>query len=407
MSVHSLMFGWEFPPRHAGGLGVACQGLVRGLLHHSVDVTLVLPSSVGVDAENLHVVSPTTSQMHSIIVPSDLQPYDTLQSYSIRQEKKVHDASLPELYGPNLGDAVHSYTQLAVEMTRDVDTDVIHCHDWMTYDAALHAASYHKVPVVAHVHATEFDRTDAQPNPWIAGIERRALRKMDRVVAVSNYTKRVLQERYDLPGDKISVVHNGHSCNPKRGPSTLHTQFGVHKKRPLVLFLGRLTVQKNPLQFLEIAKRVVAIRPDVQFVMAGDGQMLPFLMQRACEMGVGHNVIFTGKVNSREAEALYREADCFVMPSLSEPFGLVALEAIANDTPVILSKQSGAAEVIDDSFKVDFWDSDLMADCLLTILREEPLSRQLRTQATNVLHRLTWENQADRIKSIYHDLIQC
>lgn len=401
------MFGWEFPPRHAGGLGVACQGLVQGLLRHHVDITLVLPSSVGVDAENFGLRTPVSTSFSSIFVPSDLQPYDTWQSYAQRLQEQKQDASLPELYGPNLGEAVETYTRLAVDMTRDVHADVIHCHDWMTYDAALHAATHHHVPVVAHVHATEFDRTDAQPNPWIAGIERRALRKMDRVVAVSNYTKRVLQDRYDLPAHKISVVHNGHNCNPHRGNSTLLTRRGISQKRPLVLFLGRLTVQKNPLQFLEIAKRVVAIQPDVQFVMAGDGQMLPDLMLRACAMGLGRNVIFTGKVNKREAEALYREADCFVMPSLSEPFGLVALEAIAHDTPVILSKQSGAAEVIEDAFKVDYWDSDLMADCLLTILRDEPLSRQLKSQASNVLNRLTWENQASHIKSIYHDLIRC
>ena len=173
----------------------------------------------------------------------------------------------------------------------------------------------------------------------------------------------------------------------------------------MVLFLGRLTIQKGPWHFLEMAAKVHAHRPEVQFVMAGDGGMLEELIHRACELGLQDAIVFTGKVQGKEVTHLYRQADCFVMPSVSEPFGLVALEAIAQGTPVVLSKQSGVGEVVGHAFKVDFWDTDKMADCVLTILREEPLAAQLKSEAPRVLQTLTWQNQADHVKSIYRDLM--
>jgi glycosyltransferase involved in cell wall biosynthesis len=210
----------------------------------------------------------------------------------------------------------------------------------------------------------------------------------------------------------VAVVHNGHDALPHDvKPARIASRgspSGSKRKddAPLVLFLGRLTVQKNPWQFLEIAQRVHAHRPDARFVMAGDGPMLATLLDRACALGLGENVLFTGKVDSREARALYAAADCFVMPSLSEPFGLVALEAIAHRTPVIVSKQSGVAEVLDHAFKVDYWDADLMADCILTVLREHPLADQLKAEAPRILSKLTWKNQARAVQSIYRDLLQ-
>jgi len=210
---------------------------------------------------------------------------------------------------------------------------------------------------------------------------------------------------FRIPADRVSVVHNGHEQPRDLPPPALLSQGGEHK-RPLVLFLGRLTVQKNPWQFLEVANRVRAYRPDAAFAMAGDGPMLPTLIERSCELGLQDTVFFTGKLNQSEVQALYQAADVFVMPSLSEPFGLVALEAIANRTPVIVSKQSGVAEVLDHAFKVDHWDADKMADCILTILREEPLAEQLKSEAPRVLTRLTWANQAQKVQSIYRDLIQ-
>jgi len=408
MPVHSLMFGWEYPPFHTGGLGVACQGLVKGLLQNGVQVTLVLPMDVTKHPEAAYLRGPT-SEVAPVIrfVPSALQPYEGLEAFEARmiREGKAAGPAVQDLYGPDLGEAVKRYAEMSVTMTHDVQPDVIHCHDWMTYEAGIRAKEYHQVPLVVHIHATEFDRTDFKPNQWIYDQERRGFHAADKIIAVSNYTKSLLVNHYGISPDKIEVVYNGHET---KGPVSLTVDPMVCEKRkesPLVLFLGRLTVQKNPVQFLNVAKAIHEHRPDVQFVMAGEGNMLEELLDKTCELGLAENVIFTGKVSRKEADHLYKHASCFVMPSLSEPFGLVALEAISHGVPVVLSKQSGAAEVCDHAFKVDFWDTDYMADCILTILREDPLSEQLRSEAPDVLGRLTWENQAAEVQSVYHDTL--
>ncbi len=406
MSLHTLMFGWEYPPKHSGGLGVACQGLVRGLLANGVRVTLVLPSADVESEGNLDVRFPTHDMIATVRVPSDIQPYEGFQMYAARTLTASSPDGVRDLYGPDLGHSVERFTALAVQMTKDVCPDVVHCHDWMTYEAGIRAATHHDRPLVAHIHATELDRTDFHPNEWIAGRERMGLLRADKIVAVSNYTKNLLTAHYGIPADKIAVVHNGHDRSAIAQQPTLLSQYGS-SKRPLVLFLGRLTTQKNPWQFLEIAAKVHTHRPDAQFVMAGEGPLLPELIEHACDLNLQDSVIFTGKVSRKEAESLYREADCFVMPSLSEPFGLVALEAISHGTPVILSRQSGVAEVVDHAFKVDSWDGDKMADCIVTVLRDPALAEQLTAEAPRVLQRLTWANQAGHIESVYRDLLSC
>lgn len=403
MNYHSLMFGWEFPPLHLGGLGVACEGMVNGLLRHGTHITLVLPSARTQSDVSLDIRTTNTKKHSSIrYVKSGLQPYEGTDAYAermIHTEKTV--AGSFDLYGSNMGEAVEKYTSQSVDATQDTSPDVIHCHDWMTYDAGIKAAEHHRVPVVMHMHATELDRTDFHPDPWIEGKERSGLRKADRVIAVSNYTKNLLVNHYGIVEHKIEVVHNGHDIPPKSKPITA----GRIRKNPMVLFLGRLTTQKNPWQFLEAAKLIHDTNPDARFVMAGDGPMLENLIGRACELGLTGSMIFTGKVSRKEADALFRQASCFVMPSLSEPFGLVALEAIAQGTPLVMSRQSGAAEVIEHCFKVDFWDTDRFADCILTILRDQPLADQLRAEAPRILQNLNWTNQAAQILSIYRSLL--
>lgn len=403
MNLHSLMFGWEFPPFHSGGLGVACQGMVNGLLKHGTQITLVLPSALTEGETSLDIRTTSGTTGSSIrYVQSALQPYEGIEAYAERTNEKQMSNNAVDLYGSNMGEAVEDFTAQSVNATRDVSPDVIHCHDWMTYDAGIRASAHHRVPVVMHIHATELDRTDFHPDPWIEGKERWALGKADRVIAVSNYTKNLLVQHYGIHTDKISVVHNGHDIARDAKPVMAQRI----TKTPTVLFLGRLTTQKNPWQFLEAAKLVHDTRPETRFVMAGEGPMLENLMERACELGLTGSIVFTGKVSRAEADALFRNASCFVMPSLSEPFGLVALEAIGHGTPLVMSRQSGAAEVIEHCFKVDFWDTDRFADCILTILREQPLADQLRAEAPRILQKLNWTNQAAQILSIYHSLIQ-
>jgi glycogen synthase len=396
------MFGWEFPPLHSGGLGVACQGMVNGLLKHGTRVTLVLPAAMTEGQDDLDIRTASGHSGATIrYVKSDLQPYEGTEEFAQRTTGQRKTAQSIDLYGSNMGEAVEQFTRQSVDATSDVSPDIIHCHDWMTYDAGLRAGAHHRVPVVMHIHATELDRTDFRPDPWIEGKERWALGRADRVIAVSNYTKNLLVQHYGIHGDKISVVHNGHDL------SDGHRITAQRKtKTPSVLFLGRLTTQKNPWQFLEAARLVRTVRPETTFVMAGEGPMMRDLMDRACALGLTGSVIFTGKVSRTEADQLYRDASCFVMPSLSEPFGLVALEAISHGTPLVMSRQSGAAEVIEHCFKVDFWDTERFADCILTILREQPLADQLRAEAPRILQKLSWSNQSAQILSIYRSLIR-
>ncbi len=396
MPMHTLMFGWEYPPMLCGGLGVACQNIVRGLVSNGVRVTLVLPhgdaEEEGVDVRNSEAFGETI-----INVPTVLQPYDNAATFHARLSPKT--GATHSLYGGDLASAVEEFTEHAVERTRDVQPDVIHAHDWMTYGAGMRASQKHRVPLVAHVHATEFDRTDFHPSAWIADHEQRGLRAADHVIAVSSYTRDLLVREYGIPSEKISVVHNAISKQMRQ-----ETIPGEHGRHPLVLFLGRLTVQKGAYQFLDAARIVSTHRPDVQFIVAGKGDQLRFLIQRACALQLADRVAFAGHVRSEEAMTLYRQAGCFVMPSASEPFGLVALEAIANGAPVILSRQSGAAEVVSNGFTVDFWDTQKMADCILTVLRERPLRNQMRSETPRILSKLTCHSQARHILSVYQGL---
>lgn len=404
MSIHSLMFGWEYPPRHLGGLGVACQGLVRGLLSNNVKVTMVLPFAADGSEDGIDVLYPQEKHIRHIRIPSTLLPYDSPELYAQRIHAIPRETM--QIYGEDLGHAVHMFTETSVELTKDLNPDVVHAHDWMTYEAGLRSARHHNKPLVAHIHATELDRTHFHPDEWIYHRERWGFKQADHIIAVSNYTKNILVQHYGIAPEKISVVHNGNGETRQGADEPTHTLSSTRKKNPMVLFLGRLAIQKGPLHFLEMASMVHTFRPDVQFVIAGDGHMLPSLVDQAVKLGLQDCIVFAGKVSSAEARKLYTQADCFVMPSLSEPFGLVALEAIAHDTPVILSRQSGASEVISHAFKVDFWDTEKMADCVLTILRETPLAAQLISEAPRVLQRLTWENQAGKVLSIYRNLLR-
>lgn len=402
MPLRVLMFGWEYPPNHLGGLGVACHGLVQGLSENNICVTLVLPFYPQDRVGPVEIRSLDPEVFKGVRIASLLSPYDNIASYAKRLQHLPRE--MQELYGGDLAAAVDIYTQLAVELTKDLHPDIIHCHDWMTYEAGKCAAEYHNVPLVAHIHATEFDRTGFHPNEWIYEREKYGFKQADLIIAVSKYTKDILVHEYDIPQEKIAVVHNASHSAYSQNPDTQKDLAKLHQ-RSMVLFLGRLTIQKGTWHFLEMAQKIHMQRPDVLFVIAGDGDMLDELIDRSCVLGLEECVLFTGKVDSDEAEKLYEQADCFVMPSVSEPFGLVALEAAAHGTPLILSKQSGAAEVIDHAFKVDFWDTDKMADCVLTILREKPLAQQLTNKAGAILKHLTWRNHGQAVRGMYDRLI--
>ncbi|NQT94336.1 MAG: glycosyltransferase family 4 protein [Lentisphaerae bacterium] len=340
--------------------------------------------------------------METVRVQSMLDPYMTVCEYCRKTDALSKEEQ--ELYGNDLPQAVTNFARVSIELTRHTNPDVVHCHDWMTYGAGVRAAHHHDKPLVAHIHATELDRTNFRPDEWIFELERQGLEAADQIIAVSKYTRSILAEHYGIDPGKIVVVHNGLSEEHLRPTGYTRSLYGPGQV-PMVLFLGRVTLQKGPIQFLKMAIAVRELRPDVQFVMAGEGDMLDEVIQKADELGMRESITFTGRVTSAEARHLYATADCFVMPSLSEPFGLVALEAISHGTPVVISKQSGVSEVVSHVFKVDSWDTETMADCVLTILREKPLAQQLRTEAQRSVRHLCWDRQAQHVRSIYESLI--
>ncbi|MFH1682845.1 MAG: glycosyltransferase family 4 protein, partial [Candidatus Woesearchaeota archaeon] len=347
MSKRILMFGWEFPPNNQGGLGTACEGLVKGLTAQGKEVILVLPEKQESSIPGLKIVSP---HLKRISVNSLLQAYHTEESYSSSYKRNKGS-----LYGNNLFSEVERYAQAIEEVVREEEFDLIHAHDWLTYKAGLKAKQLSGKPLIVHVHATEFDRTGGNGiNQFVYIIEKEGMEKADLVITVSNFTKNKVIEHYGIPAEKIRVVHNAVAFNDNQ----FRGEFNTFKREPLVLFLGRITLQKGPDYFLDTAKRILELRKNINFVMAGRGDMEEQMIEQAAALGLSDKFLFAGFLRGAEIDRMYQMADVYVMPSVSEPFGITPLEAMRNDVPVIISKQSGVSEVITHCLKVDFWDVD-------------------------------------------------
>jgi glycosyltransferase involved in cell wall biosynthesis len=270
----------------------------------------------------------------------------------------------------------------------------------MTYLAGIEAKRIAKAPFVAHVHALEFDRSGTNVNQRIYDVERLGMLRADRIITVSERTKATAVERYGIPASKIRVVHNGAVHAPPSPYRDAHPLGG-----PLVVFLGRVTMQKGPEYFLEAARLVADRLPEARFVMAGSGDMLPRMVERMAELDMLERFHFTGFVDARQRDRLLRQADLLVMPSVSEPFGIVPLEAIAQGVPVIISKQSGVAEVLRHALKIDFWDVRRTADAIIQILTSDGLKRQLREGGAEDLDGISWDKAATKVKAVYQELV--
>lgn len=382
-----LMFGWEFPPFISGGLGVACYGLVKGLASLGNEVTFVVPLEVpGQPFVKLLSAYPDAEKIAKYQINVSLNPYS---SYPYRQETGANALlKLP------ISDRLAFYTQMSEAIAKRETFDVIHGHDWMTYPAAIRAKAVSGKPMVLHVHSTEFDRTGDHPNQYIYDIERDGLARADRVVAVSNYTKQRIVEHYGIAPEKIDVVYNGIEIESE--PEYRE------KSGKIVTFIGRLTIQKGADHFLNAAKKVLEIDPEVTFIIAGKGDMEYRLIDMACQMGMSQNVLFAGWVDEEKRNRLFEMSSVYVMPSLSEPFGIVALEAISGGVPVIVSKNSGVSEVVANCFKVDFWDVDEMANEILSLLRHQgSLGMEMAQQSFQELSRLSWESAAKNLEVSY------
>lgn len=303
-------------------------------------------------------------------------------------------------YGKNLMEEVRRYGTVASRIAEQYRFDVIHVHDWMTFPAGVMAKKISGKPLIVHVHSTEFDRAGERINADVLEIEKLGFSNADAIIAVSNWTRQIIISRYDIPGEKIKVVHNG--ILPKAKPETFaFPNIGSH----FVTFLGRVTHQKGPWYFVEAARKVLEEFPDAHFIVAGAGDLLPQIIERVAQLNMGTRFHFTGFLSGNQVDQIWSLTDVYVMPSVSEPFGIAPLEAIQGDVPVILSNQSGVAEVMPHAMKVDFWDTKALAAAICSVLRYESLSVVLRQKSKQQIEHLTWDKAARDVKELYHELI--
>ena len=402
------MYGWEFPPHFSGGLGIACHGLAESLAEKGVDVRFVLPRKMPVAQTKATVLYADEAN------PLTAQEADIFSSgYMTEDRLRFLKGQYPSLqYGPSLYDEVLRYAALSPLVALQNMPDVIHAHDWLCYPAGIAAKRATGAPLVVHVHATEIDRTGRFDisNP-ITDIERRGFHEADRICAVSNYTKNIIVEHYGVDPNKIEVVYNGVD---QQGVSILNQEekeaVDISKLKDagwkIVLFVGRLTMQKGPDYFLEAAKKVLEHQPKTLFVISGSGDMAQQIIDRAAYLGISDKVVFAGFKKAKELGWLYTASDLFVLPSISEPFGLVPLESLLNGTPVLISKQSGVAEVLKNALKTDFWDIDDMANKILSALTYESLRVTLEQEGGREARGQVWSKVADRCIMVYKSLVK-
>jgi len=403
------MYGWEFPPHKTGGLGTACYGLTKGLSKQGVDITFVVPFIPENDKSHVKLRSSEEQRLKKKIRISSAidTPYilSSGANYNFNTLRIIHGKGDLQLYGTGLHKAVERYAILASQVALDEEHDVIHAHDWLTFKAGVMAKKLSGKPLVVHVHATEYDRTGGNGiNEYVYSIEKEGMDAADVVVTVSNYTKEMVMQKYGVPEEKIRVVHNGVTEDEYGYTGAPVANPFAGKK--VVLFLGRVTLQKGPDYFIEAAARVAYHDPDAVFVIAGEGNMLPGMINRAADLGIADKVFFTGFLKGKSVDDAYRMASVYVMPSVSEPFGIGALEAARNNVPVVLSRQSGAAEVMNHTIKVDFWDTDKLANSILGVIKYGELSETMKENCASEIKRLSWDNSAEKVKGIYEDVLR-
>ncbi len=462
-----LMLGWEFPPFISGGLGTACYGLTKALSRRQTDVTFVLPKSVGGDypqESHVRLLSPQSVAA----AQGGREPQDVASTYAYEPPiseddseafKRVTFKAVPARFshpypvdhgapsfgghtstvgsvdrsvagqfnrpsgifggqgdageqvtvdeGGYTGDIISEsrrYAALCIDMVRGLEFDVVHAHDWLTYPAGMAVAAAHGKPLVVHVHSTEYDRSGDHIHQHIYDVERRGMHAAIRVIAVSHLTKSIIQKHYSVHPDSIDVVYNGIENGKPIEPAS-PKKITIKKGDKVVLFLGRITMQKGPEVFIAAAKKVLQKYDKVKFIMAGSGDKVRDIIELAAREGIGHKVTFTGFVRGDDVARVFKMADVFVMPSVSEPFGIAPLEAISHDVPVIISKTSGVSEVLKHALKVDFWDVDEFANKILAVLRHPSLADTLRSNADLELRKLTWDGAAQKCLDIYQSAI--
>ncbi len=427
-----LMFGWEFPPHIAGGLGTACYGIVKGLSHCGVSTMFVMPSASGdedqsaaqiINASDVPVQITDTMNVDDFLdkvqfvhIGTNMVPYlDPAEFHTLVEEdrrRQVRDFSVhyghtykfSGKYGSNLMEEVARYAMVGgtIAMTHKDEFDVIHAHDWLTYMAGIAAKRLSGKPLVVHVHATSFDRSsDNNIDTRVYDIEKRGMEAADKVITVSDLTRNIVITKYGIDPSKVVTVHNAVDFS---GRSNVNVERGVKDK--VVTFLGRITFQKGPEYFIEAATKVLKRCDNVRFVMAGSGDMMNRSIRQVARLGISDRFHFTGFLRGKEVQEMFALSDVYVMPSVSEPFGISPLEAMRTGVPSVISKQSGAAEVLKYAFKVDFWDVDAMADEIYALLKYPALANFASKYGFDEVNTLKWNNAAVKIKNVYESVIK-
>ena len=399
-----LTFGWDFPPSRNGGLGVACYGLTRELATEGVEVLFVLPKKQETIGSPNFIFAGTERKTTVIEVNSAIAPYHSGDS-QVKSVIGYHVDGTPKYATRSMLDEVRLFALEAAVIARREQFDIIHAHDWTSYLAGVAAKKISGKPLILHVHATSFDQAASNNvDPSIFRIEQDAFNYADTVVAVSEFTRRIIIEKHRIAPEKVLVVHNG--CDTSVLPvyePTLQELKAQGKK--IVLYHGRITIQKGVDYFVRAARRVVDVDPNIVFVISGWGDMQSQIIRMVGEMGLSGHVIFAGALWEEERDRMYQSADLVVMPSVSEPFGLVPLEAMQHGTPSLISKQSGVAEVLTHVLKIDFWDVDGMANHILAAMRYDVLRAQLKSEGRIELNRLSWREAAKKVVALYKNLV--
>ncbi|MEK6705454.1 MAG: glycosyltransferase family 4 protein [Bdellovibrionota bacterium] len=451
--MKTLMLGWEYPPHISGGLGTACQGLTTALAKLGVKIDFVIPKVEGDEhAEHMAIIDPasathlnmpdmngtqnnhdkqgmlagpsttttvnkTARNIRFVEIPANLYPYampnkkySYVEHFKSISKEIVLPAQITEIleraaeqapdfpnYNGDLFAEVDRYTKNVIKMAGNSFFDIIHAHDWMTFPAGIALSRLTGVPLVTHVHSLEHDRSGDNVNEHIHIIERSGVENAHTVIAVSYYTRSVINQQHGIPLDKIAVVHNG--VYSKEVVQSYKKEKCAKPK--IVLFLGRITFQKGPDYFVEAAAKVIPAMPDVTFVMAGTGDMLNPLINRVTDLGLEKHFVFTGFLKGEEVERMFSVADLYVMPSVSEPFGITPLEAMNHDVPVIISKQSGVSEILKNALKIDYWDVDKLAHLIISVLKYPEVREDIATMAREEVRRIRWEAAAEKVFQLY------
>ena len=414
------MFGWEFPPHISGGLGTASYGLTKGFVQQGdVEIKFCIPKPYG-DEDNsfLRIVGMNSvpivwknvdrdyvnSRIGAVMTPDEYYRYreHIYGDFSYMHTNDLGCMDFAGGYPENLHDEINNYSIIAGVVARTEEFDIIHSHDWLTYPAGIHAKQVSGKKLVIHVHATDFDRSRGNVNPTVYAIEKNGMDNADHILCVSELTRQTVITKYHQHPDKVSTLHNAVT------PLSQEILDIVPKKIPgekVVTFLGRITMQKGPEYFVEAAAMVLKRTKNIRFCMAGSGDMMNDMIRLAAQRGISDRFHFPGFMRGRQVYECLKASDVYIMPSVSEPFGISPLEAMQCDVPTIISKQSGCAEILDKCIKTDYWDIHAMADAIYSICNNESLYEYLKVEGRNEVNQITWENVALKLRKVYEKVM--